>query len=243
MLIRTLHHLRRNLVAYLALFVALSSTGYAASTKLLPKNSVGTRQVVDHSLLNVDFKPGQLRRGPRGYRGPHGPKGDTGATGAQGLQGLQGPPGAKGDPGSQGPKGDRGPGAIRIDYDAAKDPMEPKTTVLSVDELTWRAKCADTGAGGIFLQTFASSSVASEINYSVMQRQNNGPVSLDADGIVPDTFDTQLLQNAASTTVGWERWEGQFVYRTANRVVSVTFHAIENAFTGRCQIQGTAIPV
>jgi hypothetical protein len=67
-------HLRRNLVAYLALFVALSSTSYAASSALLPANSVGTKQVINHSLLKKDFKAGQL---PRGRRGPAGPLGLT----------------------------------------------------------------------------------------------------------------------------------------------------------------------
>jgi len=62
-------HLRRNLVAYLALLVALSGTGYAATTTLLPKNSVGSAQVINGSLLKRDFKAGQLPRGPRGPRG------------------------------------------------------------------------------------------------------------------------------------------------------------------------------
>jgi hypothetical protein len=57
---RTLEHLRRNLVAYIALFLALSSGGYAAATKLLPRNSVGTRQVINHSLQRVDLKRGTL---------------------------------------------------------------------------------------------------------------------------------------------------------------------------------------
>lgn len=97
-----IHHLRRNVVAYLALFVALSGTSYAASTTLLPKNSVSTRQVIDHSLLKRDFKAGQLPRGPRGPRGLQGIQGPPGAQGAQGAQG------AKGDTGAPGPRGPSG---------------------------------------------------------------------------------------------------------------------------------------
>jgi hypothetical protein len=91
-----LQHLRSNLVAYIALFAALTSTGYAATTKLLPANSVGTRQVIDHSLLRQDFKPGQLVRGPRGLRGVAGATGATGPAGPAGpagTTGVQGPPG------------------------------------------------------------------------------------------------------------------------------------------------------
>jgi hypothetical protein len=94
-----LRHLRGNLVAYVALVFALSSTSYAATTTLLPANSVGTKQVINHSLLNKDFKSGQL---PRGARGPAGPRG---FTGLQGPLGPAGAAGAKGDQGIQGPAG------------------------------------------------------------------------------------------------------------------------------------------
>jgi hypothetical protein len=89
-------HIRRNAVGYAALFIALGGTGYAATTALLPANSVGTRQVVDHSLLKADFKAGQLPRGPRGAAGVRGAKGDPGAAGPRGATGPQGPAGAAG---------------------------------------------------------------------------------------------------------------------------------------------------
>lgn len=58
-------------VACLALVVALSGTAYAVTR--LPANSVGTKQVINHSLQRVDFKRGTLLRGPAGQRGPQGP--------------------------------------------------------------------------------------------------------------------------------------------------------------------------
>jgi hypothetical protein len=48
---RPLDHLRHNAIAYLALFVALGGTSYAAAT--LPANSVGSRQLVNHSVTAV----------------------------------------------------------------------------------------------------------------------------------------------------------------------------------------------
>jgi hypothetical protein len=89
-------HLRGNLVAYLALLFALGGTSFAASTALLPANSVGTKQVINHSLRKVDFARGQLLRGPRGFRG---------LTGIAGPAGLAGPAGPKGAAGSVGPPG------------------------------------------------------------------------------------------------------------------------------------------
>lgn len=63
-------------VAGIALSVALGGTGYAASKP--PENSVGPEQLMNnavtsskvknHSLLSVDFKPGQLVRGVYEHR-------------------------------------------------------------------------------------------------------------------------------------------------------------------------------
>lgn len=83
-----------NVVATLALFIALGGGAYAAIK--LPKNSVTTIQVKNGSLLAKDFKKGQLKAGPRGATGltgpigPVGPKGDQGAEGKQGGQGAAG---------------------------------------------------------------------------------------------------------------------------------------------------------
>jgi hypothetical protein len=90
-----------NVMATVAVFIALGGSSYAAVT--LSRNSVKTQQikngqvktadlgrnavtgnkVQDHSLLANDFKLGQLpagAQGPAGERGPQGPKGETGAV-------------------------------------------------------------------------------------------------------------------------------------------------------------------
>jgi hypothetical protein len=84
-----------NVVATLALFVALGGSAYAAIK--LPANSVGTVQLRDNavvsskvangSLLAADFKAGQLPAGPAGPAGPTGPAGPAGAPG--GVRGLE----------------------------------------------------------------------------------------------------------------------------------------------------------
>lgn len=92
-----IQYVRRHHVALLALFVALGGTSIAATSALLPKNSVGTAQVINNSLRLKDFKKSErLRlRGPRGVQGVQGLKGDQGAKGEQGIQGEQGPPATK----------------------------------------------------------------------------------------------------------------------------------------------------
>jgi hypothetical protein len=96
-------HVRHQVVAYLALFVALCGTSYAAAQ--LPRNSVGGAQlrhgsvtaakVAAGSLLARDFKPGQLGT-TSGPAGPAGPKGDLGPQGSPGQDGSPGAPGQSG---------------------------------------------------------------------------------------------------------------------------------------------------
>jgi hypothetical protein len=114
---RIFRHVRANVIAYLALFVALGGSSYAA-TRLTPgsvtasalakgsvtrtklaKNSVTGADVVNKSLTTSDFKPGSVLRGL---------KGDMGATGDRGLQGLEGLKGAAGPAGPTGPTGPAG---------------------------------------------------------------------------------------------------------------------------------------
>jgi hypothetical protein len=94
---RLLSHLRSHGIAYLALFVALGGTAYAAS---LPANSVGTKQlksgavttakvkhdaitssqVADSSLQSQDFASGVLLKGETGPPGPPGATGGVDTT-------------------------------------------------------------------------------------------------------------------------------------------------------------------
>jgi hypothetical protein len=108
-----------NVMASLALFVALGGVSWAAVT--LPANSVGKRQlmrdavtsekVANRSLKAKDFAAGQLPMGRRGPAGPAGPAGAAGERGDRGDAGAAGPKGERGDvgpAGSKGEKGDRG---------------------------------------------------------------------------------------------------------------------------------------
>jgi hypothetical protein len=97
-----------NVMATIAVFIALGGTGYALSK--LPKDSVkakqiatdavgaeeiqagavGTAEVAEGSLLSSDFGANQLPTGPAG---PQGPAGANGQDGQDGQDGSQGPPG------------------------------------------------------------------------------------------------------------------------------------------------------
>lgn len=101
-------------MSLIALLVALSGTSYAAVTKLLPRNSVGSTQVINGSLQKADLSGTAVAalKGMQGPRGPAGAQGPAGVTGPAGAAGPVGPPGANGATGAtgpQGPKGDTGP--------------------------------------------------------------------------------------------------------------------------------------
>lgn len=95
---RIFTYMRRHHVALLALFVALGGTSYAASTALVPKNSVGSAQVINGSLQKGDLskKAVVALKGNRGPQGLQGLQGATGSAGAAGAVGATGPPGISG---------------------------------------------------------------------------------------------------------------------------------------------------
>jgi hypothetical protein len=64
-LTKALRHLRSNAVAYLALFVALGGTGYAAVK--LPAGSVGNRQIMNHAVTPIKFDKGAIAGYVRAY--------------------------------------------------------------------------------------------------------------------------------------------------------------------------------
>jgi hypothetical protein len=98
-----------NVMATVALFVALGGSSYAAlglgrnsvgARQIAPnsvhkselaKGSVGTAEVINGSLLSEDFRiPPRGLKGPKGDRGPIGPVGPKGVPGPRGLDGLPG---------------------------------------------------------------------------------------------------------------------------------------------------------
>lgn len=106
---RLVQYMRRNAIAFVALFVAMSGTAYAGAT--LARNSVGSAQIKtgavqnsdlaknavtgakvrNGSLTAADFRASSLPKGATGATGPQGPAGPAGAAGATGPQGPAGP--------------------------------------------------------------------------------------------------------------------------------------------------------
>jgi hypothetical protein len=75
-----------NVVATLALFLAIGGVSYAAIK--LPKNSVGTKQLKNGAVTGKKLAPAAVKS--LGTPGPQGPIGPAGATGPQGSPGEPG---------------------------------------------------------------------------------------------------------------------------------------------------------
>jgi hypothetical protein len=81
-----------NVMATVAVFIALGGSGYAAIT--LPKNSVKAKQIAPRAVQSSEAHNLTLRDFRRGVRAKL--KGERGDPGLQGIQGPQGPQGVPG---------------------------------------------------------------------------------------------------------------------------------------------------
>ncbi|MCW2923490.1 MAG: hypothetical protein JWM98_894 [Thermoleophilia bacterium] len=90
-----------NVMATLAMFVALGGTSYAAVVLTganIKDGTLTSKDVKDRSLLGADFKAGQLPAGEDGARGAAGAPGSAGAPGAPGAAGGRGADGSPDSP-------------------------------------------------------------------------------------------------------------------------------------------------
>jgi Collagen triple helix repeat (20 copies) len=98
-----------NVTSLLALVVALTGGAYAAG--VLPRNSVGAKQLRPNAVTSPKVKNGSLQvqdfaaSALAALRGQKGDKGDTGAPGTEGAKGDKGDPGSAGADGTDGVNG------------------------------------------------------------------------------------------------------------------------------------------
>ena len=148
------NHISGNVIAYVALFFALTSTSYAAVSlskgsvkskhiakkavkkKHIAKNAITSHRVKNGTLRTQDFRKKDLKKilnknllngipGSDGTSGVNGQNGSSGGGGSQGLQGLQGVQGTSGLAGAKGEKGEKGDEGIH-GADGFQGPQGPK---------------------------------------------------------------------------------------------------------------------
>jgi len=211
------------IVAFIALFVALGGTGYAAFR--LPANSVGNVQlknnavtgakVKDNSLFANDFAPGQLPQGPQGPQGPAGPQG---SQGPQGLPGTASAKGDKGDPGPTGPTGPQGPAGPTGAAGATGDrgPVGPQG-VPGLPGLPGRQ-----GPQGPVDLTYVKAMGVFQANPSVTQTANC-PAGMHATGggVIPSQQNSNMYVNASYPDNGGLSWTATVIGNQAGQTFNV----------------------
>ena len=167
MLTRPLHHLRRNVVAYLALFLALGGGGGYA----LAASSNKTITVC------ADKKTGLLYLKTRGRCKRTQTRVSWNQQGPQGLQGLQGSQGATGPQGPTGPQGAsgaQGPAAAKVWADVNSDGSVFQGEGVAVQ---------NTGAG-VYQVTITDATCSQEGNAPVVSVSDAAPGSVPG-GVFP----------------------------------------------------------
>jgi hypothetical protein len=146
-----------NVVASIALFVALGGGAYAAiklpagsvGTEQIRKSAVRSAQVRNHSLLAADFKLGQLPTGPRGAQGAPGPQGAPGSQGAPGAQGATGPIGPQGEPGTGATAG----APVAVVHTAGPSAANPSFSLAACEDHSPERATGGGGGGGPVIQS------------------------------------------------------------------------------------------
>lgn len=146
---RLIDHLRLNVVGYVALFLAVAGTSFAAFDPIGRDGDVDACFNKRNGVLEVKLKarcgPGEQSfafaavgpRGPTGPAGSQGPRGATGPGGPSGATGITGPAGATGAVGATGPRGLTGPtGPAGESAPEPPPPNYPGNFALEIDGTT-----------------------------------------------------------------------------------------------------------
>jgi hypothetical protein len=245
-----------NVVATLALFIALGGSAVAASGLLTGKdikdgsltgadvatNSIGTKDVA--GLKAKDFlaseraklkgptgaQGGKGDQGIQGLQGPTGAEGPTGPTGSDGTTGADGPTGGDGPTGSDGPTGPTGPTgveALQLNYSASGGEATPQT-LFTRGGLTVTAQCTNP----------VTLRATTDANDSII-----GLAPIDSGGFVnpgvDDDFDSSETQtfplDDAVTSLSYGRGP------TSTPVVTATFLANYHTESNTCKVVGTVL--
>lgn len=211
-------HFRHNLVGYLALFVALAGTSYAAIT--LPANSVGSRQIKpnavrssdvrDAGLLRKDFKPGQL---PAGEKGDPGPKGDTGTVDTSAFY-------------------DKATSDARFLEIRSLDFNTSVGTTKGFDFGTIHLEASCNATGGAQMLVKGSSSTPAIVSSSYTDSARGGGTTIPLAG-------RQILDGTLSNLFFADnnrQQDGVFMFRTAGKVITMTFHASATTLDNTCEL-------
>lgn len=227
------------IVAYIALFVALGGTTFAATQ--LGKNSVGTRQlkknavtgqkVKDGSLTGKDVNLASLGSVPSANSAATADHASTANTAA-----------SAGTAASADRATTAGNGAVRIDWEGIGVEQRPPATILSLDGLTLSPWCQDPNGAqeADYVQVFFTATKPGSVG-----RAFNWDEDGEGSGVFEDNGEFEAgteyrLLNQRSYFGDTGLQDGQAIFRFADRVITVFLHARADSVTHECQVNGIA---
>lgn len=169
-----------NVMATVAVFIALGGSSYAAIT--LPKNSVGDQQIRAGAVRSSEVRDRSLgvrdlsleaRKSLRGAAGPAGPAGATGPAGVSAARyfAVVAPSGSfvRGNATNGGKAG--GFGAYRVAFAGPVTACAFSATLAATDSSpapAGRVTVADSGDGGVVVQTYDASGAPSDLGFHLV---------------------------------------------------------------------------
>lgn len=199
-----------NVVATLALFIALGGVSYAAVQ--LPANSVGSAQIKKGAVSTLKLSPrvqAALKAGgPVGPAGPQGAPGINGSDGADGARGATGATGPEGAEGHDGATGATGPSDVYATH------VEGPITASNEDSITAVATLP-LPAGKYILNFSLTASFVEAVQFSeiscwfnaIGDRITGATTDLYGDNFGIDPVNSPM---SATTTATYEGYDGNF---------------------------------
>ncbi len=237
-----------NVMASIAVFIALGGASYAAVS--LPRESVGTQQLRDDAVTRSKLADRSV--GARHLR-----RRSVGASKLAGggvkkrslspwIRGQLARRAAQGPPGPKGETGARGPGAVAVRYSSPASAAPNVQTVLDTSGLSLSVSC-DASGGATTLNFSPRSTDAATLHETVTvdsgsDPTNSGPADFTGNLQIDLPAGTTLQTGGPSVTVGYARVAVQAVYSAPATTINLHLFATVNADTGRCSIDGVAVP-
>jgi hypothetical protein len=233
-----------NVISTLCLFLLLGG-GAAFAASHLGKNSVGTKQLKKNSVTASKIKNGAVTGAKIKDGTIPGSKVENGTlTGAQIEASTLGkvPSAARADSADS-----AGNGAQRIDFSGPRtDPAPAGPTspavhqLLNLGGLTLSASCINAGAEGARVYVTFGSSVNGPLTWNFIRFLNPGFESIVNGTELGPTANPSYP--VADLTGGDRFLNGQWIFRSATRTITVALHVGAGDFElNQCEVQGTAL--
>ena len=219
-----------NVISTLALFLVLGGASYAAVT--LPRNSVGREQLRRHAVTHSKLASRSVTR--RSLSAWVRSRVENGENGASGTAGPAGSPGRD------------GVGASRLHFSAAAESAPTPVTALDTAGLKLTAACRQSGSTvgleitarsseDAVIQETAGLDTGSDPNTFGTSSNINGQITLAAN---TDT----LLGGPTADPPDYFRVIATLVYVSTSRTMPLSIVVLVNAASGRCSVDGAAVP-